>query len=139
MNMKHKSGFTLLEIIIVIIIIGVLASLALPRLFSTVEYSRATEAFSAIQALRGSLERCYLGRGGNYTGCDIGVIDVENPAFSNNSHFTYTITGQNVTGYVVTAFRNTRDGGGGTANSILLTQAAAGITRTGTTAFQGVQ
>ena len=33
---KNKSGFTLLEIIIVIIIIGILASLALPKFFKTV-------------------------------------------------------------------------------------------------------
>ena len=43
---KNKSGFTLLEIIIVIIIIGILASLALPKFFKTVEYSRSMEALT---------------------------------------------------------------------------------------------
>ena len=41
-------GFTLLEFIIVIIIVAVLASIALPRLFRLVEYARLTEAIVAI-------------------------------------------------------------------------------------------
>jgi len=36
-----NKGFTLLEIIIVIIILGVMAGLAMPRFIRTVEYARA--------------------------------------------------------------------------------------------------
>lgn len=61
MNVKNnKSGFTLLEIIIVIIIVGVLASLALPRLFNTIEYSRSTEALNTIGGLKRQADRCAL-------------------------------------------------------------------------------
>jgi len=139
MNIKRRSGFTLLEVIIVIIIIGVLASLALPRLFSTIEFARANEAMSAFQALRGSLERCYLARGGNYTGCQVNSnLDVQDPAGSINAHFTYTISGQSVTDYTITARRNTRDGGN-TADIVQLSQTSSAITRTGTGAFAGIQ
>ncbi|MDZ4241217.1 MAG: prepilin-type N-terminal cleavage/methylation domain-containing protein, partial [Candidatus Omnitrophota bacterium] len=87
-------GFTLLEIIIVIIIVGVLASLALPRFFSTVEYSRSTEALSSVSAIRQSMERCYLQRNGTYTGCvDFTVLDLNNPGLSPNAHFTYVLGG----------------------------------------------
>ena len=48
-TLKRKKGVTLLEIIIVVIIIGVLASLALPRLFSTVEFSRSAEAIGGVR------------------------------------------------------------------------------------------
>ena len=51
MRHANKKGFTLLEIIIVIIIVGVLASLALPRFFSTVEYSRSTEALASLTSV----------------------------------------------------------------------------------------
>lgn len=61
--MKKRSGFTLLEVIIVIIIIGVLTSLALPRLFSVIEGSRATEALANIATLRRAVERYYLMNG----------------------------------------------------------------------------
>ena len=57
---NNKSGFTLLEIIIVIIIVGVLASLALPRLFNTIEFSRSTEALNVIGGLKRGADRCAL-------------------------------------------------------------------------------
>ena len=39
-NGRHFSGFTLLEVIIVIIIVSVLASLALPRFFRLLNHAR---------------------------------------------------------------------------------------------------
>ena len=140
MKLSNRSGFTLLEVIIVIIIIGVLASLALPRFFSTVEYSRGTEAMQAITTIRQSMERCYLMRSA-YTGCNaFTALDIENPNTTPNSHFTYTlVTAANT--YTIAATRNTRDAGV-TSSSISLTYnatAATPITRAGTGAFSAVQ
>lgn len=137
-NMKKSSGFTLLEIIIVIIIVGVLASLALPRFFSTVEYSRSTEAFASMTAVRQSIERCYLQKGGSYATCTaFGNLDVEDPAASPNNHFTYGI-GSGATTYRITATRNTRDGGD-IGSSIWLMQDLTSVTRGGTGKFSGIQ
>ncbi len=140
MNLRqNKSGFTLLEIIIVIIIVGVLASLALPRFFSTVEYSRSTEALSSLGAVRQSLERCYLQRSGDYTNCtNFANLDIENPANSPGSHFTYTITGATATGYTINANRNTIDGGS-TAGWVVVTQAGTAVSRSGAGAFAGIK
>lgn len=138
---NNKSGFTLLEIIIVIIIVGVLASLALPRFFATVEYSRSTEALTAITAIRQALERCYLQRNGDYTNCgDFTVLDVNDPATSPNAHFDYTFGGLSATGYAVTATRNAREGGDG-ASTIVVTQdgVAGTVSRAGTGVFSGIQ
>lgn len=136
---RNKKGFTLLEIIIVIIIVGVLASLALPRFFSTVEYSRSTEALSSVSAVRQSMERCYLQRNGTYAGCtDFTTLDLNDPGTSPNAHFTYTISGLSATGYTLTATRNTRDGGT-TADIIAVAQTATGVTRSGVGAFKGIQ
>ena len=138
MKLNNRSGFTLLEIIIVIIIVGVLASLALPRFFSTVEFSKSTESFVSMAALRQSMERCYLASGGNYTACTLAGLDLENPANSPGAHFGYAISGQSATGYVITATRNTSDGGDGTS-AISLTQTSAGVTRAGTGKFIGIK
>ena len=138
-KMNNKSGFTLLEIIIVIIIVGVLASLALPRFFATVEYSRSTEALAAATAIRQALERCYLQRNGDYSACvDFTVLDIEDPANSPNNHFTYAMSGLSATGYTVTATRNTRDNGDG-SSTIVITQDATSVARSGTGAFAGIQ
>ena len=135
---RNNRGFTLLEIIIVIIIVGVLASLALPRFFRTVEYSRSTEALVSINAIRQSMERCYLQRYA-YTGCAAFTnLDLEDPAASPNNHFTYGMTAPTATTYNITATRNTRDGGVAT-DMVVLTNNGTTITRSGTGAFSGIQ
>ena len=143
MKKHNKSGFTLLEIIIVIIIIGVLASLALPRLFSTVEFSRSAEALATMATIRGSLERCYLQSNGDYTNCrtatsTLGNLDIDDPATAPNAHFTYTITSASPAGYVLVATRNATEGGVATS-TITLTQTAAGITKVGAGAFKSIK
>lgn len=142
MRMKNKGGFTLLEIIIVIIIIGVLASLALPRLFSTVEFSRSAEALASFATIRGALERCYLMNNSTYVGCTLTAagtsLDIENPSSAPNAHFTYLVSGQTTTGYTITANRTTRNGGT-VGHLIVLTQSATSVTRTGTGAFSAIK
>ncbi|MBI5415361.1 MAG: prepilin-type N-terminal cleavage/methylation domain-containing protein [Candidatus Omnitrophica bacterium] len=133
-----RGGFTLLEIIIVIIIIGVLASLALPRFFTTVEFSKSMEALMSMGTLRGSMERCYMASSGSYTTCTLANLDMENPGNSPGARFTYAVSGQSATGYVITATRNTLDGGTA-GDTITLTQTATGVTRGGTGKFVGIK
>ena len=138
MELKKKSGFTLLEIIIVIIIVGVLASLALPRFFSTVEFAKSTEALASLGAVRQSLERFYLAHGSTYTGSAVDALDLEDPSNSPNHHFTYDISNQSANGYRIQATRNTLDGGT-SGDLIYLILAGNSITRGGTGRFVGIQ
>lgn len=52
--MKQR-GFTLIEVLTVVVIIGVLVAVALPMYTRTIERSRATEAMSAIKAINDSI------------------------------------------------------------------------------------
>ncbi len=52
-----QKGFTLVELLVVVIMIGVLASVAVPKYFRAVERSRASEAASILAALNQSQER----------------------------------------------------------------------------------
>ncbi len=97
---NNKSGFTLLEIIIVIIIVGVLASLALPRLFNTIEYSRSTEALNSIGVLKRGADECAMaveattGVAANYALCDtFEEIGRDDPGGTAGASFGYAITG----------------------------------------------
>ena len=64
--MKNDRGFTLLELIIVVVVIGILASLALPNYMRVTERARAAEAKSILGAIRSSQYR-QMAMYGNYT------------------------------------------------------------------------
>lgn len=95
-RMNNRSGFTLLEIIIVIIIIGVLASLALPRMFAMTENAKSVEALNAFKTIRGGMDMCYMMNNNLYDGptsdCNTwAVIGVNDPGLEPGAHFTYTV------------------------------------------------
>lgn len=60
-----QRGFTLVELAIVIVIIGVLASFGVPRFRDAVERSKAGESFSYLASVRSSQER-YAALNGTY-------------------------------------------------------------------------
>jgi len=60
------TGFTLIELVIVVIIIGILAAIALPRYGKTVENSRVAEATSILGTIRAAQMR-YVAEYDDYT------------------------------------------------------------------------
>ena len=65
MERSRQHGFTLVELAVVVVIIGVLAAFAVPRFLASVERSKAAEAFNYLSAVQGSQER-YHARQGTY-------------------------------------------------------------------------
>ena len=61
MARKHPSaGFTLLEVLVVLVIIGLLASLVGPKLFTKVDASKVQVAQTQVKMLKGTLETLRL-------------------------------------------------------------------------------
>ena len=63
---NQHQGFTLVELAVVIVIIGVLAAFGVPKFRNAVERSKAGESFNYLSAVRSSQER-YHSRQGTYT------------------------------------------------------------------------
>jgi type IV pilus assembly protein PilA len=68
MSRESRKGFTLVELAVVIVIIGVLAAFGVPQFLKSVERSKAAEAFNYLSAVRSAQER-YLAKEGIYC-CD---------------------------------------------------------------------
>lgn len=57
--MKNRKGFTLIELMVVVVIIGTLATMAVPYYYKTIETSKATDAL-AIGHMLGNANRMYV-------------------------------------------------------------------------------
>jgi len=90
---RGRKGFTLVELAVVIIIIGVLAAFAVPRFLDSVERSKAGEAFNYLSAIRTAQER-YQIRMGTYCD-DLTKLDIQMPS---PKYFTVAVPAAGSTG-----------------------------------------
>jgi len=80
-NYLLKSGFTLMEMVIAVIIMGVIASVAYPRYMLSVERSRTFEAIHVLQAIAVAQNIHFLENG--FYAVDIDDLDVEISSMEN--------------------------------------------------------
>lgn len=80
---NKKAGFSLVELTIVVIILGVLATFAVPRFMRVVERTKASESFAYLAEIQSAQAR-YNAENGEYAQ-DTGDLDIQLAA---PNHFT---------------------------------------------------
>ena len=75
---RGRDGFTLIEIMVVILIIGLLALMVVPRLRGVADRAKRTKAQADIQELKQALDRYYLDNG-SYPTTDQGLQALVSP------------------------------------------------------------
>jgi prepilin-type N-terminal cleavage/methylation domain-containing protein len=86
-NMMNKKGFTLIELMVVVVIIGILAAVAVPKLFGMIAKSKASEVGPAAGTYV-KMQQAYISEAmgiGNWT-----IIGYKAPGTGNaTTNFTY--------------------------------------------------
>ena len=119
---KRTHGFTLVEILTTVVILAVVAGLALPSYFSTIEQARTNEAKTNLNIIHMGEKLYFLAEGG-YWGPGATTIGVTNTALNVDMTATYydtiSVTASNgvcppsCTTYTAVLTRNLTQGGDG--------------------------
>ena len=84
-----RIGFTMTEILVVMVIVAILAVLSLPMLVKTIEKAKIGEAISNLNLIRTGQKIYFLER--NTFSPDVSNLNIENPNEPTSRYFDYSI------------------------------------------------
>jgi prepilin-type N-terminal cleavage/methylation domain-containing protein len=99
-NLRNNKGFTLIELMIVVVIIGILAAIAIPKFNSVSKNAKQAEAGPVLKQIC-TLQGTFFQETGAYAATIGALTGFDNP---NAKYFDFTTTGG--TGSVATATPN---------------------------------
>lgn len=107
--MKVQKGFTLVELMIVVTIVAILASIGIPAYNDYVLRGKLTEAMTELAAMRVRLEQYYQDNRTYVGGCAAGTVA---PLPTGTKYFTYTCPTLTASAFTVNATGVTSQGTG---------------------------
>lgn len=115
--MRRVTGFTLIEVMIVVAILGFLAAIALPAYTDYITRSKVSEAIANLSDMRAKMEQYFLDNRTYVGACQAGTI-APLPSGENAKYFDYTCPERTATTFTVTATGKASQALGGLAYSI---------------------
>ncbi len=107
MKMKAQAGFTLIELMIVVAIIGILAAVALPAYSKYMDKAKFSEVVLATQAAKTAVEICVQDRGPTAIGdCDGGAHGIPGNITADSGYVSGVTTTDGEITAASTAFGN---------------------------------
>jgi len=82
---NKNTGFTLIELMVVVAIVGIIAAIALPSYLESVNKSRRGEARAEMTTMAQQLERCFT-RFNSYVNAGCGIGDGESRSTDSGNH-----------------------------------------------------
>lgn len=107
--MRRTRGFTLIEVLIVVALLGILAGIAYPAYTDYILRSKISEAIGNLSDMRTKMEQFFLDNR-TYAGACTTATVAPLPSGDNARYFTYTCSNLGATSYLVTATGNASGG-----------------------------
>ena len=124
MIQRAQKGFTLIELMIVIAIIGILAAIAVPQYQSYTKKAKFSEVVMATSGVKGAVEACYQDNNFSMTNCLVQGADGIPAAPTASGKVTSIVLGGTATAPTITGTAAAGNGLAGT-ETIIFTGAPA--------------
>jgi type IV pilus assembly protein PilA len=101
---QGESGFTLVELLVVMLILGLLAAIAIPAFFNQRDKARDAEAKTSAKTAQTAMETYATDNNGSYVGADVADLQAIEPTIAGvtlpvvPTADTYTVRGTSATG-----------------------------------------